>query len=83
MKIGISPEAVDTQSRLLNELSGYTVTVTPDSAYHDLEPFDAELIGPDYDGTDTDAILVRRWNEEKDEATGEPISIIATEIEVY
>lgn len=81
MQISFSGEASEVFQRVIESLAGLTVEITPDNGCS-LHCFDAQLLGIDHSSERADTILVRKLDEETGEASGEPISLVASDITV-
>lgn len=75
LALAFSGEAYDTLATVLEGLSSLVVEITPGEG----EPFDAVLIGPDYDANDYAAVKYRDLFG----AIGPVKNIIASRIYVY
>ncbi len=71
-------EAGETYERLLRELAGLTVRITPEEG----EPFDATLIGPDVTAAGYGTVRVR-CIEDDGARIGQAFSVDAKDIYIY
>lgn len=86
--ISFRGEAAESFANILQEFTGWTVEVTPESGAEQEglgdEPFDAVLLGSAADEADDYfAVRVQRWDDEAGEGVGKPFIVIADELKVY
>lgn len=79
--ISYPEEAAGSFQNAVIHLRGYTVAITLDEKDNP-DPFDAEIIGPDFDADNYYAVRFRLLDEESGEAVGDTLSGVVKNISI-